>query len=130
MDNESEDPDRVWQRKVLYYQKTRTDLANERKYVSWLGVSIALVSLGFVVERLDLFLKPVSGHTADAPGALPWAPRIIFALGCLTIVTATWEFFADRRRFAAETPRGSRIVVGLMMIIAVTIVTIAALLPR
>jgi uncharacterized membrane protein YidH (DUF202 family) len=130
MTTESEDPTREWQRKVLYFQRIRTDLSNERKYVSWLGVSIALISLGFVVERLDYFLAAPSEQTASATGVLPWASRIIFALGCLTIVTATWEFFADRRRIAAELPRSSRTLIALMLTIAVTIIVIAALLPR
>ncbi len=120
---------REWRRKMLYHQGIRTDLGNERKYLGWLRVSIGMITLGFVVERLDLFLARASDGTSGGVGTvLQWAPLLIFGLGSVTIGIATWEFFADRRRIAAERRRGSQLLVALVLLTLVLVLLIAVLL--
>jgi inner membrane protein YidH len=119
----------TWRAKVLYHHRTRSDLTNERKYLGWLKVSLALITLGFVVERLDLFLRRALGVSAPAPSPLiGWAPWLIYAMGGITIAVATWEFFSDRRKIAKETPRGSRLLVALILLILVSVLLVAVLL--
>lgn len=118
-----------WQRQVLYHQRMRTDLGNERKYLGWLRVSLGLITLGFVVERLDLLLaksNDVPPH--ELANVLFWAPLVIFGMGAVTIAVATWEFFADRRRIAAEADRKSWLLMGLVILTLVFLVLIAVLL--
>lgn len=123
------DDEKEWRRRMLFHQHIRTDLSNERKYLGWLRVSLGLITLGFVVERLDLFLARASDlpPTGIDP-VLLWAPLAIFGLGGVTIAIATWEFFADRRRIAAEQTRGSRLLVALVLTTLVSVVAIAVLL--
>jgi uncharacterized membrane protein YidH (DUF202 family) len=119
----------TWEREVLYHHRVRTELSNERKYLGWLRVSLGLVTLGFVVERLDLFLADASGGPPpDLAAVLLWAPLAIFGLGGLTIAVATWEFFADRGRIRALQPRRSRLLIALVLVTLVSVVVIAVLL--
>lgn len=119
----------TWRAKVLYHHRTRSDLNNERKYLGWLRVSLGLITLGFVVERLDLFVGQALGAAGnvEAP-VLRWAPWLIYAMGGVTIAVATWEFFADRRKIMEERTRGSRLLVALILLTLVIVLLIAALL--
>ena len=118
-----------WQRKVLYHQRTRTDFSNERKYLGWLRVSLGMITLGFVVERLDLFLaRSQEMGTQAVSGILVWAPLIIYLTGSVTICVATWEFFRDRSRIAAEEGRKSWLLFALIFLVLVFVLLIALLL--
>jgi uncharacterized membrane protein YidH (DUF202 family) len=124
-----DDDDTQWHRRVLYYHRIRTDLSNERKYLGWLGVSLGMISLGFVVERVDLFLARMGGDTApELPRLLSWAPLLIFAMGATMVVVASWEFFADRRNIARCEERRSPLRITLLLMTLVSLVVIAALL--
>lgn len=118
-----------WQRKVLYHQRMRTHLNNENKYLGWLRVSLGMVMLGFVVERLDLFLASSRGiGPKELPDILLWAPLVIYCMGGVTIFVATWEFFSDRRQIMAEVKRDSRLLFALILLILVFVLIIALIL--
>ncbi len=53
---------------------------------------------------------------------------VIFGMGMVTIAVSTWEFFADRRRIAAERPRESWLLLALILVTFVTVMLIAVLL--
>jgi uncharacterized membrane protein YidH (DUF202 family) len=117
-----------WRRRMLYYNRTRTELSNERKYLGWLGVSLGMISLGFVVERVDLFLARASGAARVAVPVLRWAPLLIFGMGTLMIIIATWEFVADGRRIASGRDRRSVLRSALVWMTLVSLVAVAGLL--
>lgn len=118
-----------WQRKVLYHHRARTRLSNERKYLGWLRLSLGMVTLGFVVERLDLLLARIKDMgTQKLPGMLLWAPSVLYVMGVVTICIATWEYFADRRQNMAEESRESRLLYILILLILIFVVFIALLL--
>ncbi|MFZ1863526.1 MAG: DUF202 domain-containing protein [Polyangiales bacterium] len=128
-ESQPSDKETEWQRKVLYHHRTRTALGNERKYLGWLRVSLGMITLGFVVERLDLFLARTAGlPPPQVQGVLLWAPLVIYGLGCVTIAGATWEFFTDRKRIATEQPRGSSVLLALILMTLGCVVLIAVLL--
>ncbi len=114
---------------MLYLQRVRTSLGNERKYLGWLRVSLGMITLGFVVERLDLLLARATGvPPARVSPALTWAPLLIFGIGVVTVGVATWEFFSDRKRITNEQSRGSRLLVALVLMILLAMGLIALLL--
>lgn len=125
---DADDPAK-WRREVLYHHRVRTDLGNETKYLGWLRVSLAMVTLGFVVERLDLFLASATGSgPIEISPLLRQAPLLVFGVGALMIVVATWEFFADRRRFEARRSRSSWLVDALIWLTLASIVIVALIL--
>jgi putative membrane protein len=118
-----------WQRKVLYHHRKRSRLSSERNYLSWLRVSLGLITLGFVVERLELFLARFQGTSAQKlPELFLCAPYVIYFMGIVTICVATWEFFADRREIMMEERRERRLMLVLIVLILMFIVFIALLL--
>lgn len=119
----------AWQREVLYHHRMRTRLSNERKYLGWLRVCLGMITLGFVVERLGLFLAQLQGTIAqDLPNLLLWAPLAIYSMGAVTIGVATWEFFADRRRITQREHHESRLLFALILLLFVFVLTIAFIL--
>lgn len=120
---------RSWQQKVLYHHRARTALSNERTYTGWLRLGVALVTLGFVVERLDLFLaRSQVGSTPPVTGVLAWAPLAIYGLGSGTLIIATGEFFMNQARIRSEAPLRRRVIVGLVLMTFATLLLIALLL--
>lgn len=118
-----------WQQHVLYHHRVRTALSNERAFIGWLRLGIALVSLGFVVERLDLFLARMQGGSPPPVTSLmTWAPLAIYGMGSGTLVIATSKFFIDKARIESEAPLHRRTIVGLVLIALATMVLIALLL--
>ena len=73
---------------------------NERKLLSWIRTSIALITLGFIVERLELFLQNSASSNNGMPALPPHFHLVtiaFFALGGIMIVIASREFFLDRQ---------------------------------
>lgn len=117
-----------WRQIVLYQHRMRTQLSNERKYVGWLSVSFAIITLGFLAERIDLFLARMEGVSPFE--ALPyarWAPVVVLGMGAVLIATATWEYFADRRRIATETKRWTPPLTVLVAMMIASLLVVAAL---
>lgn len=48
--------------------KRRVHLANERTFLAWMRTSIAIIALGFVVERFSLFLREFSSVIKQSGG--------------------------------------------------------------
>jgi putative membrane protein len=46
--------------------RTRDYLANGRTFLAWVRTALALIGLGFVLARLDLFLRLAAGRGHEA----------------------------------------------------------------
>ena len=84
---------------------------NERKFLAWIRTSLALITLGFIVQRFDLFLLSSMSEAMDKAPELPAYVRIIpvffFGLGGIMLAVATMEFFKDRRRINRRLPEST-----------------------
>jgi len=72
--------------------------ANERTYLAWIRTAVALVGLGFVVERFDLFVQYLGASTgAGQPGdglvRLAGLALILFGVVVLAVSTARYLRF-------------------------------------
>jgi putative membrane protein len=71
--------------------------ANERTFLAWIRTGLTIMALGFVIERLDLFLETLGG---TGPDTLPpvHAPEIqvlsvaLVSLAIVLIVGAGYRF--------------------------------------
>lgn len=119
-------PPAAWREWMLFHNDARTQLSNERTFLAWVRTSLALTTLGFVVQRFELFVVH-GGAPGDAPPLLvTWVPLLFFVLGGLIVALGTWEFF--RMRSAIRHGGGARrrrlrdalIITTLLFLLAVS----------
>lgn len=79
--------------------------ANERTLLAWVRTSIALMTFGFVIARIGVWLRALSGHEHAASAAhemgTAWIGGLFVALGVLANVSAVLRYGAARRAISA-----------------------------
>lgn len=92
----------------------RDHLANERTYLAWIRTAVALLGFGVLVVRSrSSIIEPLAGASQLHP-TREHAIGLGFAIaGLLTVVLATWQYFAVRRAIDSATyqPSGWWIVI-------------------
>ncbi len=86
--------------------------ANERTYLAWIRTAVALMGLGFVIERFDLFVQYLAESGSHAVAADPTARfaglvLIFFGVLVLAISTARYLSFKSLIADAEEREFGS-----------------------
>ena len=89
-----------------------TDLAaNERTFLAWVRTAIAIIALGFVVEKFELFLHYMAGGQKGAKAPVPSQVSaaeaiglLLVALGILIIAVAAFRFLSFRKRLHDPEP--------------------------
>jgi putative membrane protein len=72
--------------------------ANERTFLAWVRTGITVMALGFVIERLDLFLASLRLAAQDQQGPIPGEAEIhglsvtLVAFGIVLIVGSSYRF--------------------------------------
>ena len=98
--------------------EVREHLANERTLLAWVRTGVGLISVGFVVERAGALAAGSSGSAA-ASTAFGLA---LVALGCLTLIVGSMEFFRNRRMISeglfASTAAPYMVVVAGSLLLA------------
>lgn len=82
--------------------------ANERTYLAWIRTAVALMGLGFVVERFDLFVRFLASGQANAPPADPLARLaglVLIFFGVLVLGVSTARYLRFKRLIADEAVR-------------------------
>jgi len=103
-------------------------ITNERKFLAWVRVSIALVTLGFIVQRFDIFLNSMvgtnfKGRLDEVHHVYEQIPLVFFILGAVIIAVATVEFFVDRRRIN-KSAKNTSIVLDVLIICLLVFIVI------
>ncbi len=86
--------------------------ANERTYLAWVRTGVAVIGLGFVIERFNLFLLALAAGAGEQTAALRFhrlesaagkhAGTLLIAAGVALIVLATIRFLQTTRLLEKE----------------------------
>lgn len=101
---------------MSYLDDPRVFFAAERTLLAWQRTAIALIGLGFVIERFGLFMRVVAGGaplTAGQGRTSLFFGVLFLLLGAVVASLSAWQF----RRFlhelsAPEIPRGHAVWLG------------------
>ncbi|MBG0812222.1 DUF202 domain-containing protein [Methylosinus sp. H3A] len=105
--------------------------ANERTFLAWVRTGVAIMALGFVIEKFDLFVHTISA-TLPAIERGPILQRLdklsgplasggggVLVLGGVAlIIVATVRFIHTRRLIADEAQHGFDAGIGELVILA------------
>lgn len=106
--------------------------ANERTFLAWVRTGIAIIGLGFVIERFDLFLRALERQAKGAEAALHfpslgghYGGSALVAIGVALIVVSALRFLltawllADADLHTSAATRGTLLILcGLLLGVA------------
>lgn len=110
--------------------------AAERTLLAWIRAAVALMALGFVVDRFGLFLREVAkaqGWRMGAAALATWPGTTIVLTGVAVNVVAAVRYGRFARRLArgdAEPGLGLPLAVGLSLALGLVGVGLALYLQR
>jgi putative membrane protein len=87
--------------------------ANERTFLAWVRTGIAVIALGFVVEKFDLFIRMLAGAKLSDVAILPRLQNLsgplgyydgiaLIVLGIALVILAAVRFLRLERMIADE----------------------------
>jgi putative membrane protein len=95
---------------MSYLDDPRVFFAAERTLLAWQRTAIALIGLGFVVERFGLFMRVVTNGAKLPPSHANTSlffGVLFLIVGAAVALLATWQFRRFLRELSApEIPRG------------------------
>jgi putative membrane protein len=110
--------------------------ANERTFLAWIRTSIAVIALGFVIERFNLFLLALAAGAGDrtelpAFHRLPsqtsrWGGVALVACGVAMIVVATIRFRQTARLLEDQENHRPRATESSLFALYVLVLGVAA----
>ena len=74
----------------------REHLANERTLLWWVRTGVSLISIGLVVERAGAMVAGASVNVGSLSASALFGIGLA-ALGCVTLILGTVQFFRNRR---------------------------------
>ncbi len=116
---------------MSYLNDPRVFFAAERTLLAWQRTAIALIGLGFVIERFGLFLTMISAGAVALPGhgrSSLFFGVIFLLLGSLVAAVSALQFRRFVRELSApEIPRGYAVWFGpfINLTLAVTALGLA-----
>ena len=81
-------------------------LANERTFLAWVRTSIAIISLGFVLTKFDVWLSQLAArldagvHGQPAVASMPIGLAVV-GLGGMLAILAAWRYQVVNREIAS-----------------------------
>lgn len=102
----------------------QAQFSNERKFLNWIQIAIAVITVGFFVERLGLSeTSELSLGSTTSTVITFWMPLTFFILGGIIILVATGEYYLDRRRInqiqAESTTRLDVLIISVLTLLLV-----------
>ena len=82
--------------------RVREHLANERTFLAWIRTGVAMMGFGFVVAELHFELAP---RAPGGPIGTATLGTLFAVAGLVTVLLATWHYFAVKAMIDAGTYR-------------------------
>lgn len=102
-------------------------LANERTFLAWIRTSIAVISLGFVVTKFDIWIKEIAQRTGTTDfHGIGWSAPMgltMIVLGGLLPIFAAWRYAAVNLQIERGEVKADR---GLIILVTLLVVVLAA----
>jgi putative membrane protein len=117
-------PERQRHRAIPAEDRAQEHLANERTFLAWLRTTIALVSLGFVIARLGLWLRETGANLPRLGYSVSPLGIGLMGFGALLTLLAAWRYDAVNRQIEVGLVKTDRAAVWLLAV-AVTLLSIA-----
>ena len=111
-------------REIPEEARAQEHLANERTFLSWVRTTIALVSLGFVIARLGLWLRETGINAPRLSHSVSPIGIGLMGFGALLTVLAAWRYNALNHQIEAGVVKTDRALVWFVAL-AVTIISVA-----
>lgn len=89
----------------------RDHAANERTYLAWIRTGITIMTLGFFIEKFDVYLAKLRAAAASSVPAQVAKPGIhaiavlLVVLGIAILAAGTYRFVAVRRKLETQSER-------------------------
>jgi putative membrane protein len=108
-------------------QDPRTLHANERTLLAWLRTGVSLLTFGFFIAKLGLWLRTQPGAPTTAPRSALVGSVLVF-LGAVTEIVGTVRYVRVRRALLAQqpVPIGASDVVGIAVAVALVGIYLSA----
>ncbi len=108
--------------------------ANERTFLAWIRTGIAIIALGFVIERFNLFLLALAANAGDAN--LPRFHRLVspagryggaalVGAGVILMIVATIRFLRTARLLEDDAPHSPRATRATLATLATLVLCVA-----
>ncbi len=109
--------------------------ANERTFLAWVRTGVAVIALGFVIERFNLFLATIANvvtgdakplhihHLENSAGRYGGAALVV--AGVTLIVVSTVRFIHTARLLSREEPYTARATSVSLYFLAVLLLAVA-----
>ena len=100
-------------------KNTSDHLANERTFLAWIGTSIGIMALGFVVVKFFLFVKQLSlllgkGHEIQQKGYSAILGIVLVAMGIITSVLAFIQYKKTRKQINSNNYENSPLLISIL----------------
>jgi putative membrane protein len=109
--------------------------ANERTFLAWVRTGVAVIALGFVIERFNLFLLTLATEAEGAQGAQlhrlaspagRYGGLALVGAGVALIVVATIRFLHTARLLEEDAPHRPQATHISLFILAGIVLSVAA----
>lgn len=109
--------------------------ANERTFLAWVRTGIAIIALGFVIERFNLFLLAVAVQGPETPGlsahrfagpAGRWGGTALVVAGVVLIAVAALRFLQTGALLEDDAPHRPSVTRGTLLTLSALVLAVAA----